>query len=81
MIDHGRLFKELLSTFFWEFVELFLPKVAVYLERDSIFFLNQEVFTDVTSGERREVDLLAQVKFRGHLDFGFWILDFGLTPP
>lgn len=65
MIDHDRLFKELLSTFFWEFVELFLPKVAAYLERDSIFFLNQEVFTDVTSGERREVDLLAQVKFRG----------------
>ncbi|MFB8788919.1 MAG: hypothetical protein U7123_08735 [Potamolinea sp.] len=57
MIDHDRLFKELLSTFFWEFVELFLPKVAAYLERDSIFFLNQEVFTDVTSGERREVDL------------------------
>lgn len=65
MIDHDRLFKELLSTFFQEFIELFLPDVAGYIERDSLTFLNQEVFTDITSGERREVDLLAQVKFQG----------------
>jgi hypothetical protein len=65
MIDHDRLFKELLSTFFSEFIELFLPDVANYIERDSISFLNQEIFTDITSGERREVDLLVQVRFRG----------------
>uniref|UniRef100_A0ACD5H188 Rpn family recombination-promoting nuclease/putative transposase n=1 Tax=Desertifilum tharense IPPAS B-1220 TaxID=1781255 RepID=A0ACD5H188_9CYAN len=65
MIDHDRLFKELLSTFFREFIELFLPNVARYIEADSITFLNQEVFTDITSGERRTVDLLAQVRFRG----------------
>jgi hypothetical protein len=65
MIDHDRLFKELLSTFFSEFIELFLPDVAGYIERDSISFLNQEIFTNITSGERREVDLLAQVRFRG----------------
>ncbi|MEY3868310.1 MAG: hypothetical protein RLZZ338_2201 [Cyanobacteriota bacterium] len=58
-IDHDRLFKELLSTFFWEFLELFLPDVIQYMERDSISFLPEEVFTDVTSGERRKVDLLA----------------------
>lgn len=58
-IDHNRLFKELLSTFFWEFLELFLPDVIQYMERDSISFLPEEVFTDVTSGERRKVDLLA----------------------
>jgi len=65
MIDHDRLFKELLSIFFSEFIELFLPDVAGYIERDSISFLNQEIFTNITSGERREVDLLAQVRFRG----------------
>jgi hypothetical protein len=64
-IDHDRLFKELLSTFFWEFLELFLPDVIQYMERDSISFLPEEVFTDVTSGERRKVDLLAQVRFQG----------------
>ena len=64
-IDHDQLFKELLSTFFGEFIELFLPQVAAYLEADSITFLQQEFFTDVTSGDRRELDLLAQVKYRG----------------
>ena len=48
MIDHDRLVKELLTTFFWEFIEFFLPEVAIYLERDSISFIDKEVFTDVT---------------------------------
>ncbi len=52
MIDHDRLFKELLTTFFWEFIEFFLPEVALYLERDSISFIDKEIFTDVTAGER-----------------------------
>jgi hypothetical protein len=64
-IDHDQLFKELLSTFFVEFIELFLPDVASYLERDSITFLAQEYFTDLSGGERRIIDLLAQVRFRG----------------
>jgi|GEM_PF-2466122 hypothetical protein len=35
-IDHDRLFKELLSTFFVEFVDLFFPEMAAYLDRDSL---------------------------------------------
>ena len=65
MIDHDRLFKELLTTFFIEFLELFLPEILVYIERDSIEFLDKEVFTDVTAGVRYEADLLVKVKFRG----------------
>jgi hypothetical protein len=65
MIDHDRLFKELISTFFWEFIELFFPEVSAYLEREPITFLPQEIFTDVTSGDRREVDLVAKCQFRG----------------
>jgi Domain of unknown function (DUF4351)/Putative transposase, YhgA-like len=65
MIDHDRLFKELLTTFFVEFLELFLPEVLAYLELDSIQFLDKEVFTDVTAGERYEADLIVKVKFRG----------------
>lgn len=65
MIDHDRLFKELLSTFFVEFLDLFLPQVASQIDRDSIQFLPQEVFTDVTSGEKKEIDLLAQVRYQG----------------
>ncbi len=65
MVDHDRLYKELLSTFFVEFIELFLPDVMVYLEPDSVTFLDKEVFTDVTVGERYETDLLVQAQFRG----------------
>ncbi|MFN6566187.1 Rpn family recombination-promoting nuclease/putative transposase [Dendronalium sp. ChiSLP03b] len=64
MIDHDRLFKELLPTFFVDFLDLFLPQVASQIDRDSIQFLPQEVFTDVTSGEKKEIDLLAQVRYQ-----------------
>jgi hypothetical protein len=43
MIDHDRLFKELLSTFFVEFLDLFLPQVASQTDLDSIQFLSQKV--------------------------------------
>lgn len=69
MIDHDRLFKELLSTFFWEFIELFFPAVTTYLERDSITFLDKELFVDVTSGDRREVDLVVKARFRSQDSF------------
>ncbi|BAY25793.1 hypothetical protein NIES2100_56010 [Calothrix sp. NIES-2100] len=69
MIDHDRLFKELLTTFFWEFIELFFPEITVYLERDSISFLDKEVFTDVTAGEKYETDLVVKARFRGQESF------------
>lgn len=65
MTDHDRLFKELLSTFFVEFISLFFPDVMAYLEPESVTFPNIEVFTDVTAGERYATDLLAQARFRG----------------
>ena len=65
MIDHDRLFKELLTTFFVEFIELFFPAVLDYLDRDSIEFLNQEIFTDVTAGEKHEADLIVKARFQG----------------
>jgi predicted transposase YdaD len=65
MIDHDRLFKELISTFLLEFIELFFPEVRAYIEEGSLDFLDKEIFTDVTSGERHEVDLVAKVRFAG----------------
>ncbi|WGV25857.1 Rpn family recombination-promoting nuclease/putative transposase [Halotia branconii] len=64
MIDHDRLFKELISTFFVEFLDLFLPQVVSQIDRNSIHFLSQDVFTDVTFGEKKEIDLLAQVRYQ-----------------
>ena len=63
-IDHDRLFKELITTFFFEFVDLFLPDVSVYLERDSLDFLNKEVFTDIMAEEKHEADIVVKVRFR-----------------
>src|SRR5579871_1959626 len=68
-MDHDRLFKELLTSFFIEFVELFRPEVAVYLDPASIEFLDKAVFTDVTVGERHEVDLLVKARFQGENAF------------
>ena len=63
-IDHDRLFKELISTFFIEFIELFLPAIASDIDRDSIQFLPEEVLSDVTAGEKKLIDLLAKVKYQ-----------------
>lgn len=65
-MDHDRLFKELLTTFFAEFVDLFLPGLSAYLDRASLEFLDKEVFTDVTEGTRYEADLVARARFKDH---------------
>ena len=70
MTDHDRLFKELLSTFFIEFLELFLPQVASTIDRESIHFLPQEYFADLTAGEDKVIDLLVEVKQSGE-EVGF----------
>lgn len=68
-MDHDRLFKVLLTTFFVEFLELFFPELVQYLDLSSIEFLDKEVFTDVTEGDRHEVDLLVKARFRDQVLF------------
>lgn len=60
-IAHDQLFKELLRTFFREFLALFLPEVEARLDFARVTFLDKEVFTDVPEGSRRELDVVAQV--------------------
>lgn len=64
MIDHDRLFKELLTTFFADFIELFIPHMASYLDFSSLVFLEKEIFTDVTAGDVHEADLVVKAKFK-----------------
>ncbi len=66
---HDRLFKKLLSTFFLDFLDLFLPEVVTYLDPGSLVFLDKEVLTDVTSGEQHVVDLLVKARLRGQESF------------
>ncbi|MBW4527393.1 MAG: hypothetical protein KME18_19775 [Phormidium tanganyikae FI6-MK23] len=64
-IDHDQNFKELISTFFLEFLELFLPEIARTIDPDSISFLQQEYFADLIEGEEKVIDLLVEVKRSG----------------
>ena len=61
-IDHDKNFKELISTFFLEFLELFLPEIASTIDPGSIKLLQQEYFTDLVDGEKKIIDLLVEVK-------------------
>jgi hypothetical protein len=63
MIDPDQLFKELLTTFFIEFLELFFPKVRTYLDEDSLVFLDKEFFTDLVTGEKRAADIVVKARF------------------
>ncbi len=63
MIDHDRLFKELLRTCFREFLELFAPQVAAHVEWESLHFLDKEIFDDLIEGERHETDFLALARW------------------
>ncbi|WP_170006397.1 RpnC/YadD family protein [Bacillus fonticola] len=64
-IDHDRLFKELLSTFFEEFILLFFPHAHEHLEFANLRFLSEELYSDVSTGEKYRVDLLVETKMRG----------------
>ena len=63
-IDHDRLFKELLETFFAEFMQLFFPDAYQAIDFTHLKFLQQEVFTDVTAGERHEVDIIVETRLK-----------------
>jgi len=67
-MDHDRLFKELLTGFFSEFLELFFPETAAALDRSSIVFFDKEIFSDLPV-QRREADLVVRAKFREQPSF------------
>ncbi len=71
-INHDQLFKELLTTFFVEFIELFFPEVLEYLDLDSITFVDKEIFTDLTKGQKKILDVIALTKFQGQ-DYSFLV--------
>lgn len=59
-MDHDQLFKRLLTSFFKELMELFLPAEANAIDFDRMMFLEQEYFTDVSGGKRKQLDLVVQ---------------------
>ncbi|MBL8230185.1 MAG: Rpn family recombination-promoting nuclease/putative transposase [Bryobacterales bacterium] len=62
--DHDRQFKDLLTTFFVDFLALLFPKLAGSIDPDSIEFLSQEVLGDPLDGEKYVVDIVAKARFK-----------------
>jgi len=59
-VPHDQTFKQLLETFFYDFLRLFLPDVALAIDPGSIEFVPPEAFTDIPAGEQRTADLAAR---------------------
>jgi predicted transposase/invertase (TIGR01784 family) len=64
-IDHDSIFKQLLTEFFVEFLDLFVPDALALLEPESLTFLDKESFVDLLDPSRREADLVVQARLRG----------------
>ena len=63
-IDHDGLFKELLQTFFEEFILLFFPQVYEDIDFSHITFLDKEIVLDTQERQKREVDLIVETRLK-----------------
>jgi hypothetical protein len=64
-IDHDQLFKQLLTTFFLEFLELFTPEFFAAIDPYSLEVLPQEYFTEIEVGDRKAMDVIIRVNLLG----------------
>jgi Domain of unknown function (DUF4351) len=64
-IDHDQLFKQLLTTFFIEFLELFVPEFFAAIDPNSLEILPLEYFTEIQAGERKAMDVIIRVDLLG----------------
>jgi Domain of unknown function (DUF4351) len=64
-IDHDQLFKQLLTTFFLEFLELFTPEFFASIDPSSLEILPLEYFTEIQAGERKAMDVIIRVDLLG----------------
>jgi predicted transposase YdaD len=63
-IPHDQLFKQLLNTFFSEFLEAFFPEVHRSIDFSSLKPLSEEMFTDLIEGENRRADIIIETKLK-----------------
>ncbi|MDF2937538.1 MAG: transposase [Paenibacillaceae bacterium] len=64
MTDHDSLYKELLRTFFKEFMELFYPETAVHIDFNAVEFLSEEVVVDIVGGTKKRLDILVKTRLK-----------------
>jgi hypothetical protein len=65
-IEHDRLFKTLLRTFFPGFLRLVVPGLAGQMDAARAIFLDKELLAEEPVRGNREADLLARVPMRKH---------------
>ena len=63
-MDHDQRFKNLLQTFFREFLLLFFHRWAERLDATAVEWLDKEIFPDPPEGQRRILDLVAKLPTR-----------------
>lgn len=68
-IPHDYLFKELLSAFTSDFLELFFPKLAAQIEPGSLRPINTELYPGWQRQRGRRADLVFEAKVRGRNAF------------
>src|SRR4051794_25708925 len=68
-MNHDALFKTLLTEFFMDFLALFCPEIAAYVEPGTLEFLDKETFFRLLPKGRRDVDLIAKLRVRGAESF------------
>jgi hypothetical protein len=74
-MDHDRPFKQLLTVFFFEFIQRFLPGVAQYIDPTFVEFMDKESFAGIPRRRgRKESDLVAKVRFKDNTEAFFLIL-------
>jgi len=62
---HDQLFKELINTFFEEFLEAFFPDVHDNIDFHAIKPLSEEVYTNVLKGSTRRLDIVVETTLKG----------------
>ncbi|WP_342746749.1 hypothetical protein [Virgibacillus phasianinus] len=63
-LPHDQLFKELIHTFFEEFLEVFFPDVHHHIDFTSSNPLPDEMFTDLLKGKSRKADIVIETKLK-----------------
>ncbi|WP_430541082.1 hypothetical protein [Sporosarcina thermotolerans] len=63
-IKHDKLFKELIHTFFEEFLEVFFPDAHKEIDFSSIQPISEEVHSDLIKGNTRRLDIVIETKLK-----------------
>ena len=61
---HDQLYKELINTFFKEFLEAFFPEIHKHLDFYAIKPISEEVYTDLIEGKTRRLDIVVETKLK-----------------